>query len=136
MALLMVNEDGTAQLENLPCVATENCKFREVLSQLHRAWLCCLEQHVTESENPYVAMPWRSRCAFKQSGCLGMQPKMGGKLHLKLNTGTRPITNKYPEGKMKRTLKRELKTRDEAYMGVEHVRRASGERASASFGDG
>ena len=34
---------------------------------------------------------------------------MGGKLHLKLNIGTRPIANKYREGKMKRTLKRELK---------------------------
>ena len=34
---------------------------------------------------------------------------MGGKFHLKLNTGGRPIANKYREGKMKRTLKRELK---------------------------
>ena len=41
---------------------------------------------------------------------MGMQPKRGGKLHLKLNTGVRPIANKYREGKMKRTLKRELKS--------------------------
>ena len=34
---------------------------------------------------------------------------MGGKFHLKLNNGKRPIANKYCEGKMKRTLKRELK---------------------------
>ena len=34
---------------------------------------------------------------------------MGGKFHLKLNIGSRPIANKYHEGKMKRTLKRELK---------------------------
>ena len=34
---------------------------------------------------------------------------MGGKFHLKLNNGERPIANKYREGKMKRTLKRELK---------------------------
>jgi len=34
---------------------------------------------------------------------------MGGKFHLKLNKGERPIANKYREGKMKRTLKRELK---------------------------
>ena len=38
-----------------------------------------------------------------------MQPKIGGKSHLKLNTGERPIANKYREGKMQRTLKRELK---------------------------
>ena len=37
---------------------------------------------------------------------------MGGKFHLKLNMGTRPIANKYREGKMKRTLKRELKVRE------------------------
>ena len=33
---------------------------------------------------------------------------MGGKFHLKLNIGLRPIANKYHEGKVKRTLKREL----------------------------
>ena len=38
-----------------------------------------------------------------------MQLKVGGKFHLKLNIGERPIANKYREGKMKRTLKRELK---------------------------
>ena len=37
---------------------------------------------------------------------------MGGKFHLKLNIGERPIANKYREGKMKRTLKRELKVRE------------------------
>ena len=41
-----------------------------------------------------------------------MQPKVGGILHLKLNIGTRPIANKYREGKVKRTLKRELKVRE------------------------
>ena len=39
-----------------------------------------------------------------------MQPKVGGKLLLKLNTGTRPIANKYREGKVKSTLKRECET--------------------------
>jgi len=34
---------------------------------------------------------------------------MGGKLHLKLNIGEKPIANKYREGKKKRNLKRELK---------------------------
>ena len=45
---------------------------------------------------------------FPESGCLEMQPKEGGKLHLRLNTGSRPIANKYREGKLKSTLKREL----------------------------
>jgi len=34
---------------------------------------------------------------------------LGGKFHLKLNTSERPIAHKYREGKMQRTLKRELK---------------------------
>jgi len=34
---------------------------------------------------------------------------LGGKFHLKLNISERPIANKYREGKVKRTLKRELK---------------------------
>ena len=50
------------------------------------------------------------RCVFDESDCLGMQSKMGGKFHLKLNIGERPIANKYREGKMQRTLKRELKS--------------------------
>jgi len=33
---------------------------------------------------------------------------VGGKFHLKLNIGGKPIANKYREGKMKSTLKREL----------------------------
>ena len=33
---------------------------------------------------------------------------MGDKFHLKLNIRERPIAYKYREGKMKRTLKREL----------------------------
>ena len=48
------------------------------------------------------------RSTFYESGCLGMKPKMGGKLILKLNIGTRTIANKYREGKMKSTLKRKL----------------------------
>lgn len=34
---------------------------------------------------------------------------MCDKFHIKLNIGVRPIVNKYCEGKMKRTLERELK---------------------------
>ena len=48
-------------------------------------------------------------CAVLESGCLGTQPKEGGKLHLRLNTATKPIANKYCEGKLQSTLKRELK---------------------------
>ncbi len=40
---------------------------------------------------------------------LGIGAQIGGKFHLKLNMGSKPIANKYREGKVKRTLERELK---------------------------
>ena len=49
------------------------------------------------------------RCAFSESRSSELERKLGGRFHLKLNTGLRPIANKYHEGKMKRTLERELK---------------------------
>ena len=39
---------------------------------------------------------------------MGMQPQVGGRLHPRLNTGARPIADKYREGKVKSTLKREF----------------------------
>jgi hypothetical protein len=64
-----------------------------------------------EGENPvHDWVPVCLQYVLNESGCLGMQPKMGGKFHLRLNIATRPIANKYREGKMKRTLKRELKS--------------------------
>ena len=50
-----------------------------------------------------------ARFTSRESRSSGLERKMGGKFHLKLNSGSRPIVNKYHEGKMKRTLERELK---------------------------
>ena len=69
-----------------------------------------MEASVKEGDNPVGSLSIAPRGAFHESGCLGMQPKIGGKSLLRLNTGERPIANKYREGKMKRTLKRELKS--------------------------
>ena len=58
---------------------------------------------------PYAA--WiltRSVCCL-ESRTLEVVRKMGGNLLLKLNIDSRPIANKYREGKVKRTLERELK---------------------------
>ena len=51
----------------------------------------------------------RVRKGVVESRTLDLVRKMGGNFHLKLNTDLRPIANKYREGKMKRTLERELK---------------------------
>jgi len=45
--------------------------------------------------------------------------KARGKFLVKLNTDARPIANKYREGKMQRTLKRELKVLE--IVGVEAI---------------
>ena len=49
-------------------------------------------------------------CNLIESGCLGLQPKVGGEFLLNLNICKIPIDEKYREGLMKRTLKRELKS--------------------------
>ncbi|KAL2250194.1 UNVERIFIED_CONTAM: hypothetical protein Sindi_2493100 [Sesamum indicum] len=69
-----------------------------------------LERGAGEGESPSCPDPAAPRGAVGESGCLGMQPQSGGKFRLRLNTGERPIANKYREGKMKRTLKRESKS--------------------------
>jgi hypothetical protein len=59
-----------------------------------------------------IPFTWRGlciRCWLVESCTLDVVHKMGGNFRLKLNIGSRPIANKYREGKMKRTLERELK---------------------------
>ena len=53
---------------------------------------------------PYVPRHGISRptgALFEESGCLGLQLKMGDVLLLRLKITGRPIANKYCEGKMK-----------------------------------
>jgi hypothetical protein len=69
-----------------------------------------LENGIGEGDNPVCLLALAIVDRVSESSCLGLQLKAGGKFHLRLNTGGRPIANKYCEGKMKRTLKRELKS--------------------------
>ena len=103
------SEVGTAQAWNLCCLQQRIVVSRSVFP-VDLTCQSCLEEHIGEGDSPVRDRSGCQRYAFHESGCLGMQPKIGGKLHLKLNIGTRPIANKYREGKMKRTLKRELKS--------------------------
>jgi hypothetical protein len=66
-----------------------------------------LEQGSIEGETPVCP---RLGAFIEESSCLGLQLQVGGKFHRKLNIGGRPIAYKYREGKMQRTLKRELKS--------------------------
>ena len=56
-----------------------------------------------------MLLPPAIRQVRTESRSLEVERKEGGSFHLKLNTYPRSIAYKYREGKMKRTLKRELK---------------------------
>jgi hypothetical protein len=58
---------------------------------------------------PSLAVNDFEQHAHLESRSLELDRKVGGKLHLKLNTRSRPIAYKYREGKVKSPLKRELK---------------------------
>ena len=68
-----------------------------------------LEQSIREGENPVSCVVLTVRCVLRESRSLEVERKMGGNFLLKLNIDSRPIAKKYREGKVKRTLKRELK---------------------------
>ena len=85
-----------------------NCSL-EILFQLD-----LLRKSFWKKASKRVRIPftWRVmgiRRLFLESRTLDVVRKMGGNFLLKLNIGSRPIANKYREGKMKRTLERELK---------------------------
>ena len=58
---------------------------------------------------PFTWCVWPIRSGNLESRTLDLVRKMGGNFHPKLNIDLRPLANKYREGKMKRTLERELK---------------------------
>ena len=108
--LVTASEAGIAQSENrVSVVGPRIVASRGVTSG--RAGPSFLEQNFREGDSPVLcpACYFHVRCAFIESRSLGFERKMCDKFHIKLNTGARPIANKYCEGKMKRTLERELK---------------------------
>ena len=85
-----------------------NCSL-EILFQLD-----LLRKSFWKKASKRVRIPftWRGlgiRMDFVESRTLDVVRKMGGNFLLKLNIGSRPIANKYREGKMKSTLERGLK---------------------------
>ncbi len=67
-----------------------------------------LEEDIVEGDNP-VSAPNRVQCAQvdQRVELFGIAALLGGNVHLQLHIDERPIANKYREGKMKSTLKRE-----------------------------
>ena len=68
-----------------------------------------MEKSTSEGESPVRHLQSSVYGVLSKSHVPRAWSAKGGKFHLKLNIGSRPIANKYHEGKMKRTLERELK---------------------------
>lgn len=68
-----------------------------------------MELDNVEGDIPVHFQKPASFMTFSESSFLGLKLQSGDKLHPRLNTDGKPIANKYCEGKMKSTLKRELK---------------------------
>ena len=85
-----------------------NCSLKMYYQQWHRCKPFGKKHHCGWESHWSSVVPC-ARCISRESHSLGLECKLGGKFHLKLNIGSRPIANKYHEGKLKRTLKRELK---------------------------
>ena len=68
-----------------------------------------MERDNKEGEIPVFGERTKSQRCVIESSFLGLKLKLGDKLLPRLNMNGKPIVNKYCEGKMKRTLKRELK---------------------------
>ena len=92
---------GTTNRSLKKCLQT-GCTVLKLLGTAHRrGWQSRMPDIVHQPCSPIYEL-----------GCFEMQPKMGGKHLLKLNIGTRPILNKYCQGKMKSTLKWKLMVRE------------------------
>ena len=74
--LVIANEEGTAQLENLRCVATKNCSFEKYFSGAI-GLACCLEQHITEGDNPVRGNAPALAMCFRRVGLFGNADQNG-----------------------------------------------------------
>ena len=85
---------GRAQVVNLWCFVP-NCGL---------FMLCGLGQVPWKRAAERVRLPSAqgTDASMLELSCLGLQLKVGGKFHRRLNIGGRPIANKYHEGKMQR----------------------------------
>ena len=100
----MANEVGKAQCWNPSGIVV----YRDVSNGLYSV-TSSFEKDMIQGDSPVAAFILFLLDIFGESSCLGMQLKVGGRHHLKLNIDTRPIANKYREGKMKSTLERGFK---------------------------
>ncbi|KAK8955489.1 hypothetical protein KSP40_PGU006164 [Platanthera guangdongensis] len=89
------------------CYAARIVVWRSILSDGPGPSL--LEWGAREGESPVKPEPYRNTRFCQRVRLFGNAALIGDKFHPRLNNGERSIVNKYREGRMKRTLKRESK---------------------------
>ena len=99
----MANEQGRAQIHNRSAECNLVCSNQQLPRRLLFG-----KTHNHGWKSHLSAYGSCVRCEFPESRTLGRVRKFGGKFHRKLNISSSPIANKYHEGKVKSTLKREL----------------------------
>ena len=99
----MANEQGRAQIHNRFAECNLVCSNQQLPRRLLFG-----KTHNYGWKSHLSAYGDCVRCEFLESRTLGRVRKSGGKFHRKLNISSSPIANKYREGKVKSTLKREL----------------------------
>ena len=80
-----------------------------------------MEEYAILGDSPGQSEAIYVKRVLIESCSLRLERKVGDKSHLKLNIGGVPIAQKYREGKMKRTLERELKVPEIAEREVEEM---------------
>ena len=99
----MANEQGRAQIHNRFAECNLVCSNQQLPRRLLFG-----KTHNHGWKSHLSAYGSSVRFEFPESRTLGRVRKFGGKFHRKLNISSSPIANKYHEGKVKSTLKREL----------------------------
>ena len=99
----MANEQGRAQIHNRSAECNLVCSNQQLPRRLLFG-----KTHNHGWKSHLSAYGSSVRFEFPESRTLGRVRKFGGKFHRKLNISSSPIANKYHEGKVKSTLKREL----------------------------
>ena len=100
----MANEQGTAQ-----CPIVAQRRHVVLVGCQSKRGRSLLERSAREGDSPVYDRVIARTASTGRVAFFGIRALKGGKFHLKLNMTTRLIANKYREGKVKRTLKRELK---------------------------
>jgi len=105
----MANEQGLAQNENHARTLRRNCSLKKCFQWTSQR-RSLLKENAREGESPVAALQHvHIRSIFIESRFLGVKRKVGGKLHLRLNSLWETDSEKVPRGKDEKDFGRRVK---------------------------